>query len=530
MIKKIFLIVTCSTILILAQDENKNLPSVELPDFVITGKDAIDIKKVKKPLPDFISTVSGEFFKPTISPEELELKEFPNPIKQEKQLLDSMNSYNGYLEAGAGIHSLPVGKIIYTIPFQRGNVFGKFGVLNRIAHVDNSELLGFNAGAGISYFTGTDDEFLPGTELRFSGDYKSTDYKTYGAEVPVDKTLSDGNLKLQISNNYLNGVLFGANIGGNFSSLQKEKFSESVFFTDLYTKFDLSTFNLGFNFLYELQNVNLERVGNNTLDFVIARPFIGFNFTNNIKTSFGFTYTKSAKEAYSFPYAAFAFKVDKYVSLFGEYAPGAEFITNTKLLRQNRYYDPETYFNILFEKKHLFRFTMKYEYEKYFQIDGGFEYMATDNIPYLTDRLIKGVFAVNKSDAVSYSGFVRLLFHTGPYGVLYGSIEGNDTKNGSKKFIPYYPQIKSSLSYGYNFNFGLSSEAILSYNSKVFTDIENTNSLSSYFDLGLRFAYPLSTNFNLTFELANLFNRKNYFWNSYKEPPLDATLGINLKW
>ena len=471
MIKKIFLILTCSTILILAQDENKNMPSVELPDFVITGKDAIDIKKVKKPLPDFISTVSGEFFKPAISPEELELREFPNPIKQEKQLLDSVRVYNGYLEAGAGIHSLPIGKIIYTVPFERGNVFGKFGALNRIAHVDNSEFLGFNAGAGVSYFTSADDEFLPGTELRLSGDYKSSDYKTYGTVNPIDKSLSDGNLKLQVANHYLKDIMFGLNVGGDFSSLQNEKFSESVFFTNLYSKFEFSSFNIGFNFLYELQDVNLERVGNNTLDYALVRPFIGFNFTKNFKTSFGFTYTKSAKEAYSFPYAAFALKVDKHISLFGEYAPGAEFVSNTKLLRTNRYYDPESYFNILFEKKHLLSFTMKYEYEKYFQIDGGFEYMATDNIPYFNDELSRGNFAIAKSDAVSYSGFVRLLFHLGPYGVFYGSVEGNDTKNGSDKFIPYYPQIKSSLSYGYNFNFGLNSEAILRYNSKAFADI-----------------------------------------------------------
>ncbi|QQS34621.1 MAG: TonB-dependent receptor [Ignavibacteriales bacterium] len=516
--------------ILLAQDEKKNLPSVELPDFVITGKDALEIKKVKKPLPKFVSTVSSDFFKPSIPPDELELREFPNPIKQEKTLIDSVDFYNGYAEAGAGIHSLPVGKIIYTHPFNQGKVFGKFGALNRVAHTDNSEFLGINAGAGVAFITSTNSEVLPGTQFSLVGDYSSFDYKLYGAQVPEKKKLSDGKVKLKINNHYLDDALFGLNIGGDFTSFRNEPYKENIFNAEAYSRFNISNFNLGFIFNYELQSISIQRVGNNELDFVFVRPFVGLNLSNTIKSQFGFTYTKSAKEAYSFPFVSVALRIDKNISIYSEYAPGAEFVTNTTLLRQNRYYDPESYFNILFEKKHLLNATLKYEFDKYFEIDAGFEYMATDNIPYFTDANNTGIFRLQKSDAVSYSGFINLLFHLGPSGVFYGSIEGNDTKNGADKFIPYYPQIKSSLNYGYTFNFGLNATATLLYQSKVFTDILNTNDLDAYFDLGAKFAYPISTGFNLTFELANLLSRKNYLWNGYKELPLDATLGVNFRW
>jgi hypothetical protein len=200
------------------------------------------------------------------------------------------------------------------------------------------------------------------------------------------------------------------------------------------------------------------------------------------------------------------------------------------LLRQNRFYNPHNFFFVLFEKEHLLNVTLKYEFDKYFEIDGGFKYMSSDNVPYFHDVLNKGRFGVRISDAVSYTGFVNLLFHLGPSGVFYGSVEGNDTKNGANKFLPYHPQIKSSLHYGYTFDFGLSTTASLFYQTKVFTDIQNTSSLNSLVDLGVKLEYPIAQDFNLTFELANLLSRKNYLWNSYRELPLDATLGVNFKW
>lgn len=530
MIKKIFITVVLISTFLIAQDENKNMPSVELPDFVITGKDALDIKKVKKPAPDFISTVSGEFFKPSISPEELELREFPNPLKQEKQLIDSVNHYNGFAEAGVGIHSVPVGRIIYTHQFDRGGVFGRFGAINRLAHVDNSGFRSFNGGAGVSYNVSNEAEVLPGTQLRIEGAYKVSDYKLYGAAIPSDKTLNDGRILLRVENHYLDKLIFGANLGGDFTSLHNENYSEKMLSLGGYSRYDFASFNLGFNINYERQYLKNDLIGTGERDYVLIRPVFGLNFSNSIKTTFGFTYTKSGKQAYNFLYASLGMRFDKHFSLFGEYAPGADFVTNTSLLRKNRFYDPQSFVRVLFEKEHLLRVTMKYEFDKYFEIDGGFEYMSSDHIPFFHDAIDRGKFGVGISDGVSYTGFIHLLFHLGPAGVFYGTVEGNDTKNGADKFIPYSPQIKSSLNYGYTFNFGLNTTATLMYQSKVFTDIQNNNSLSSFVDLGVNLAYPLAPGFNLTFELGNLLSRDNFLWNSYKELPLDATLGVNFKW
>jgi outer membrane receptor for monomeric catechols len=126
--------------------------------------------------------------------------------------------------------------------------------------------------------------------------------------------------------------------------------------------------------------------------------------------------------------------------------------------------------------------------------------------------------------------FTDLLFHLGPYGVFYGKAELNETKNDANYFIPYHPRGKLTLLYGYEFPFGLKTEASMNYASESFVDISNTQSLPAYFDLGLKFSYKIVQDFNFTVKLSNLLGDDIYYWNGYKEPPLDLIAGFKYMW
>jgi len=86
------------------------------------------------------------------------------------------------------------------------------------------------------------------------------------------------------------------------------------------------------------------------------------------------------------------------------------------------------------------------------------------------------------------------------------------------------------LSYGYNFDFGLNSELTLNYLSKQYSDISNNNSVNPFVNLQAKFIYKIASDFNLTFDLNNLFNRKNYRWSGYQEMPLDLLFGLIYRW
>ena len=96
--KYLLTILLLSAALAYSQDTN---PNVELPDFVIFGKDIISVRKVDKLKPDYISTVSDEFLKPAYKPDYLDLAEISNPVETELSLLDSSDYRKGFIELKA---------------------------------------------------------------------------------------------------------------------------------------------------------------------------------------------------------------------------------------------------------------------------------------------------------------------------------------------------------------------------------------------------------------------------------------------
>jgi len=119
------------------------------------------------------------------------------------------------------------------------------------------------------------------------------------------------------------------------------------------------------------------------------------------------------------------------------------------------------------------------------------------------------------------------LYHTGPNGVLYGSIDYYRLRDNNGNKIPYYPWLKGNATYGYEFVNGFLTELSLLFNSDRYTDIANTKKLDAFFDLGIKFTYKVDRSFILNLELMNLLNRNIYYWDVYKEKPVDLKLGLN---
>ena len=77
-------------------------------------------------------------------------------------------------------------------------------------------------------------------------------------------------------------------------------------------------------------------------------------------------------------------------------------------------------------------------------------------------------------------------FHFGPYGVLYASFDYFRVRDNNGNKIPYQPNLKGNITYGYEFIRGLLGEVLVDYYSDRFTDIPNTTKLTSFFNLGFK--------------------------------------------
>jgi len=514
--------------LIYPQDETKN-PNVELPDFVITGKDDISIRPVNKMKPDFIPTITGEFLKPMFKPEELEIAQISNPIEGDMKLLDSADFYKGIISLNAGRYTLPGGEINYAYPFERGMLHGILTGENQIKYLDYSDRVTYSGELDFNYSLANDNEVMPGTKFSLGGKHTVNKYNFFGSITPERKrTLNAGTAYIGIQNLYGKKFIFDIELAGDFTYLDTENYNESVLLTNAFGKYSLDDIALTVKADYQKQFLTTDSLGSPHPDYWFLRPAISFKIVNKFIANAGFTFSGSDSEYMHNIYASLSAEISKNLVILGEYQPVGEFVTSGSLLRDNFYFNPQSYSSIFVKKKNMLNITMVYEYDKYFQIDGGLKYFKTGNLPYYSNPDTSGIFELASSDAKSFVLFTNLLFHLGPSGIFYGSFELSDVENSEGNRIPYYPAARGSFAYGYEFSKEIMAKLSLEYLSKRFVNIDNSNSVKSLFDLGLLLEYKFRNNLMLSLLLENILGTKNYLWEGYQEKPFDITLGASL--
>lgn len=527
---KLFLTCFLISVSLFAQEKEGTDPSVELPDFVITGKYQTSVQPAKKLPPDFVSTISEDFLKPTYSPERMEIKNIENPIEKDLQLLDSLNFLQGKIDVGIGLYSIPVASLSYAYLFEDGIIEGHFGGEYQRAYIDQSSRYRLNGGAKVQYIIWKNSGFFTNSRMTLNGDYSTKSFMFFGSSAPDEKrSLNTGYINLSLDNYSNENFNYLFKLSDTSLTISEEVFSENIFNMQSYTKLLLNHFNLSVDINYQNQTKN-DSIGDGGESFLFIRPKLELRVADFAKVAFGFTYENSGNENFTSPYAALAMTLDKNISLFAEYNPEAEFISVGSLLIFNEYFNPQNHNRIFFEKSSAINISIKYEYERYFQIDGGVKYYSSSNTAYFFLSQLNKKYELSFTEAKYFSGYVDFIFHPGPFGVFYGTAEVLSFKDTANNFIPFVPSTKMSFAYGYDFNFGLTGELNLNYYSNRFTDINNLIEIDDYINLKVKLSYLFEHNLFFTLSFENLLDSQNYIWANYIERPFDITAGIRYTW
>ena len=524
----IFLILIFTN-LCLAQNDQQG---IELPDFVITGKQSVKIPIAHKNKPELIPTLSKDFFTPQFTPEELPLLISSETISFRPDIKTVDQFYNGSLKIQIGRYSFPVGEL--SMSKSLDNYF-----FNARAWGSNTKEFLSNAGyntSGISmthnFFISTKSDFLPGTALTLFAQYSRDSYKFFASPTPdLQRESNKGAGQFSISSSLNRWINYGAGIKGNVLSLNENGFKESVINPSALFDIKMNGFKIGFNSDYVRQILQGNLVAKNNYNFYSVEGFIKIIPVNSLLLTGGVGYSAYENDNLFFPFAALQYQIDKNFSLDAEYKPHANFYTTQNLLKRNLYYNLGANYNAFEKVKNSFVGMLKYENDKYLTITASSGFTQTENYIYFSDAINAGKFDLySLPQAKIFFGKLSMYYYTNIFGYFMGDVTFMDSKDQAGNKIPYQPEMASTLMYGYDFDFGLGVQAKYKLALNIYTDLANLNKLQDYHDLSLSFSYQLLKGFKLTADFQNILNRSNFVWRQYQEKPFDILAGLEYRW
>ncbi len=528
--KKIILIILLASS-IYAQEENQS-QSIELPDFVITGKESISIQKAKKSEPDFIPLLSNDFFIPQYPNEEIITIRLPEVENEVVSIGNYSQTTNAFLRISAGLKTFPKGEFFYNNWSNNFSYNAHLFGLNELEFEKHAGLSMSGGKIGGSYFVDQTSNILPGLEIALNGSFVNESFNFYGSSTPSLNRITNNGI-VDLNFNYVNSsnINFGIKFNNAYYEQKDDAIDENIFSTEGFLNFKVNNFNFKIDALYKNQSVSVPDTNFGNHYFIKTKATIGFIAYNLINVKTGIYISVREGDIFFAPIAYGSLKLNKSISIFGEFAPFTEFNTLQNYKYLNRYYRFNNFVNTFTENKSNLKIAAKYEYEKYFEISAGIGYLNSDNNFYFEDSQEElGYFRIHKEDTENSYLFVNMLFRKGPFGEFYGEAKFQNIKGENNNYLPYKSSFISSLNYRYDWNniFGLSLGLL--YLNEAYLDYKNENKIPESLNLKSLFYYELFKNFKITLEFENLLNEKYYYFRNYRAKPFDVLAGFEFKW
>lgn len=505
---------------------------IELPDFVITGKQSVNIPIAYKRKPELITTLSKEFFTPQFTPDELPLTITSTTVSFKPDIKTVDEYYNGSLKIQLGRYTFPSGELSMTKSLDNYLFNARVWGSNIKDYLSNS---GFNT-SGVSmahtFFISTKSDFLPGTAIRLSAKYSRNSYKFYSSPTPgLLRESNKGNGQFSISSSLNRWINYSAGLDANVLTLNENSFRESILNPFALFEFKMNGFRLEFSGSLKRQVLVGNLSGQSGYNYYSFEGGVKLVPVNSLLLSAGLNYSAIEGDYFFAPFANAQYRIDKNFSLGAEFRPHTNFFTVRDFIEKNLYYNLGVKDNAFERVKNNFVAMLKYENDKYLTLTLSGGYNGIENFFYFSDVVNPGKFDLRfLPEAKIFFGKLNVYYYTGVYGYFMGDLTIQDAKGQSGSKIPYQSDASSTLEYGYDFNFGFGIKARYTLALNVYTDLANADKLQDYHDVSLSLSYELAKEFKITADFQNVLNRSNFAWRQYQEKPFDILAGIEYRW
>lgn len=508
-------------------------PNVELPQFVITGKEAYEFPQLEKQKPELISIVSEKFFKPIYSPDNLEVKELSEPTMKSGEFLDSINFINGEAEFKIGNNILPSLSFTYKLPSERSMFSANVNALNQRAFLPYADRNKFGAKLFYSYIISDSSNFLPFSKIETSAFAENESFKLFASPLPdFNRQIFNGYISTSLQNVTSEKFNYDIHLEDDYLSMKNDSVKENILKVDGFAKYSAKVLDISLMAKYQALQTTFAPLSQQTSGFIQAKALVGLKVGSTVKTMFGFEFAGLDSNKSFFAYAGAALQLSNGLSLFAEYHPTSSMLTQQDFIKANRYYSPSAaQINIFSSTTSRYTFNVKYEYERTFEVASGFTVAAVSSYPYynFTSAGVNN-FMIDTVKAKLTTIMASFHLYPGKYGFFSGEFFFQNVKDTAENSIPNISPLHVSAVYGLFISPEISLSAEMMYYSSPFLNFANTEKGKDYFNISLKGEMLISNNMFAQLELSNILNKKNEYWKNYQELPLTVAAGIKINW
>ncbi len=517
------------------------LPKIDLPEFLITGHETID-------LPPSSKGVAGEerFFLPD---SQLPLGKDAGLIaasKPQKGGATSGEQMNGRVETSFGNYTTPSVQGWFGKNYDEGGILFNAEYASTNGHTTNSGSQKTGLGIQGDYFFPQSSKAFAGARLNAGMGFAGTSYRSYGSIHPSQlRSWNDVRLNLALSSR--TGI-------AKLEDPLEYSMGISWNGTSLNDSLNASDNGLGLSGSASTRSGDFQLRG--TIEYTISSVSMPFPAGLGTQSPQWFALRLSARTSLApslqmllmvqqffyrgiftttsgrlLPEVEFRYSASDALTLFGGFNPSVERNTLSSLAAANRFMRNSvelqpTAFPVSIAAGAEFAFSSR------LSAKGTVTYRTARDYPAFVENSSAKVWDVMYlPDATVTGGSVEgtYLLSDVNAATLAGSLNSVSLKDSSNT-LPNIPSLSLSGLYSHSFGNGVMIEVLGTYVSKRWIDFAHSASNAGFFTIGGKAEYQVFERLRAILRCENLLDRQYYVWDGYQERPLFISLGVTYKW
>jgi hypothetical protein len=525
-----YLLVISITILMcslpLMSQEPAQAKPLELPNFIIEGKEQLNIQSGYKQFPDSTKLLTSQELN-QINPLEKQQSMLLPPKSFPTKIMD-YTSYAGYLKGEFGRFTTPKFEGGWGFNISDYSLFLDGNLESSAGHVNNADYTKFNARLTSDYIAPAKYWVFGGsrTNTLLEGIYRT--YKLYAVNTAPTRNNSGFDARISTDGTF-NGYMFSTGAGFKSSGIRQNNnnFTDNALSAFLNLNKTIYDFVVGGGVSLDFHN--FRGLPFHFLQGEAMMKYIDTSYTLSLKGGIQeVENTNDLHRAGLLIDAGFTYRLNKMLTFDAGIKNDLQKNSFMDKLDINPYISDTV--NIDFANRQQMQVSATYHPDINLIITANASYTVIDREPYFYSAN-DGSFLLGYSKTNKISAKFESQWEAGINDkLLVNLLLNNERFTDISKTVPYTYPYSISARYERLFLSGdFSAAAGLIYNGEKYADIQNKNKISGYFDLKIKASAKLVDNLSIYAGIDNLLNSEVMIWEGYRERSTFFYAGLSWK-